>query len=250
MTTPANRSSGRKANWSARRRFLPCRLASGTIPATRSIGSLFRTLSRRLVSWRLCGDYRARRHDHLRPQRRRAQPGRHSDRHGGDLSPGGTIAEVLESVVVAQQWQGDVRVVLFVRLRDGLTLDDGLGRPHAETRIRRNATPRHVPARRSRKSTTFPARATASWSSWPCAKPSTAARCGIWEHSPIPRLWRVHGASGVAELRRAFGWRRDDVVRWRPAAGDGASPARLGQARLRRVDEQKLSHGPRRPKSG
>ncbi|MAY92583.1 acetoacetate--CoA ligase [Haliea sp.] len=53
---------------------------------------------------------------------------------------------VLESVVIGQQWQGDVRVVLFVVLRAGCTLDAAL---EAEIRglIRRNTTPRHVPAR-------------------------------------------------------------------------------------------------------
>ena len=34
------------------------------------------------------------------------------------------IEEVAESIAIAQQWQGDVRIVLFVRLRDGVTLDD------------------------------------------------------------------------------------------------------------------------------
>ncbi|HVX61078.1 MAG TPA: acetoacetate--CoA ligase, partial [Pirellulales bacterium] len=56
------------------------------------------------------------------------------------------LPEVLESVVVAQQWQGDVRVVLFVRLRDGLTLDETLV-ARIKDQIRRNATPRHVPAK-------------------------------------------------------------------------------------------------------
>ncbi len=53
---------------------------------------------------------------------------------------------VLESVVIGQQWQDDVRVVLFVVLRPGLTLDAAL---EAEIRrlIRSNTTPRHVPAR-------------------------------------------------------------------------------------------------------
>ncbi|MFT3736487.1 MAG: acetoacetate--CoA ligase [Rhodocyclaceae bacterium] len=56
------------------------------------------------------------------------------------------LDEVQESIVVGQDWQGDVRVVLFVRLREGLTLDAAL-----ETRIRHtirdNTTPRHVPAK-------------------------------------------------------------------------------------------------------
>jgi len=56
------------------------------------------------------------------------------------------IDEVLESIVIAQQWENDVRVVLFVRLREGVRFDDALA-----ARIRRcihdNATPRHVPAK-------------------------------------------------------------------------------------------------------
>jgi acetoacetyl-CoA synthetase len=56
------------------------------------------------------------------------------------------LAEVVESLVIGQQWGGDERVVLFVRLRDGLTLDEDLMRRIKE-RIRLNTTPRHVPAR-------------------------------------------------------------------------------------------------------
>jgi acetoacetyl-CoA synthetase len=56
------------------------------------------------------------------------------------------IAEVIEAICVGQDWQGDVRVVLFVRLRDGLTLDDAL-RDRIRRQIRANATPRHVPSR-------------------------------------------------------------------------------------------------------
>jgi acetoacetyl-CoA synthetase len=53
--------------------------------------------------------------------------------------------EVLESVVIGQDWDNDVRVVLFVKLRDGLTLDDVL-RDRLKKQIRQNASPRHVPA--------------------------------------------------------------------------------------------------------
>jgi acetoacetyl-CoA synthetase len=55
------------------------------------------------------------------------------------------LPEVLESVVVGQDWRNDVRVVLFVRLRDGLELDDAL-RDRIRRQIRANTTPRHVPA--------------------------------------------------------------------------------------------------------
>jgi len=56
------------------------------------------------------------------------------------------IDEVVEAICIGQDWEGDVRVVLFVRLRDGLTLDDAL-RQRIRNQIRSNCTPRHVPAR-------------------------------------------------------------------------------------------------------
>jgi acetoacetyl-CoA synthetase len=54
--------------------------------------------------------------------------------------------EVMESLVTAQRWQGDQRIVLFVHLRDGLVLDDTL-RERIAHHIRSQETPRHVPAR-------------------------------------------------------------------------------------------------------
>jgi acetoacetyl-CoA synthetase len=56
------------------------------------------------------------------------------------------VDDVMESIVIGQEWQGDVRVVLFVVLRDRLSLDDAL-REKICASIRRNATPRHVPAK-------------------------------------------------------------------------------------------------------
>ena len=56
------------------------------------------------------------------------------------------LPEVVESVVIGQERQGDVRVVLFVRLREGLSLDDELA-DRIKDRIRRNTSPRHVPAK-------------------------------------------------------------------------------------------------------
>jgi len=56
------------------------------------------------------------------------------------------IEEVLEGLVIGQQWDNDVRVVLFVRLREGVILDDALIK-RIKTEIRQNATPRHVPAK-------------------------------------------------------------------------------------------------------
>lgn len=56
-----------------------------------------------------------------------------------------SLAEVMESICVGQDWEDDVRVVLFVILRDGLKLDDEL-RNRIRKVVRENATPRHVPA--------------------------------------------------------------------------------------------------------
>jgi acetoacetyl-CoA synthetase len=56
------------------------------------------------------------------------------------------VPEVLESVAVGQHWGDDERVILFVRLRDGITLDDDL-RARIAKQIRANTTPRHVPAK-------------------------------------------------------------------------------------------------------
>jgi acetoacetyl-CoA synthetase len=56
------------------------------------------------------------------------------------------LDEVVESLVIGQDWDNDVRVVLFVRLRDGLTLDSALI-DKIKKHIRTNTTPRHVPAK-------------------------------------------------------------------------------------------------------
>ncbi|GLQ56222.1 acetoacetate--CoA ligase [Devosia nitrariae] len=56
------------------------------------------------------------------------------------------IPEVLEAVAVGQDWEGDQRVILFVRLTEGTSLDENLVRTIRQ-RIRSGATPRHVPAR-------------------------------------------------------------------------------------------------------
>jgi len=53
---------------------------------------------------------------------------------------------VEEAIAVGQDWDNDVRVVLFVRLKDGVALDDALIKT-IRTRIREGCTPRHVPAR-------------------------------------------------------------------------------------------------------
>jgi len=82
-----------------------------------------------------------------------------SGRSDAVLNPGGVrigtaeiyrqverLDEVVESIAVGQQWQGDVRVVLFVVLRPGSVLDDAL-EARIRDAVRRGASPRHVPAR-------------------------------------------------------------------------------------------------------
>jgi acetoacetyl-CoA synthetase len=56
------------------------------------------------------------------------------------------LSEVLEALVIGQDWQNDVRVVLFVRLREGIDLDAALI-DRMKRQIRDNTTPRHVPAK-------------------------------------------------------------------------------------------------------
>jgi acetoacetyl-CoA synthetase len=89
-------------------------------------------------------------------------------RHGGmiihgrsdaTLNPGGVrigtaeiyrqvekLEEVREAIVIGQDWDNDVRVVLFVVLADGVELDEALTHK-IKQQIRNGATPRHVPAK-------------------------------------------------------------------------------------------------------
>ncbi len=55
------------------------------------------------------------------------------------------IPEVLEGLVIGQRYDADTRIVLFVRLRDDVELDDKLT-DRIRLTIRHGATPRHVPA--------------------------------------------------------------------------------------------------------
>jgi acetoacetyl-CoA synthetase len=60
------------------------------------------------------------------------------------------LPEIVESLVIGQDWPpgdvGDSRVVLFVRLQEGVTLDADLVE-RIKAQIRANTTPRHVPAK-------------------------------------------------------------------------------------------------------
>lgn len=56
------------------------------------------------------------------------------------------LDDIQESIVIGQEWDHDVRVVLFVVLKPGATLDDDLSQ-RIRQQIRDNCTPRHVPAK-------------------------------------------------------------------------------------------------------
>jgi acetoacetyl-CoA synthetase len=56
------------------------------------------------------------------------------------------LDQVLECICVGQDWDDDVRIVLFVKLREGVQLDQSL-QDEIRKSIRNNTTPRHVPAR-------------------------------------------------------------------------------------------------------
>lgn len=56
------------------------------------------------------------------------------------------IPEILDCIAVGQNWQGNQRIVLFVKLRDGISLGKDLLR-HIKATIRNNTSPHHVPAK-------------------------------------------------------------------------------------------------------
>jgi acetoacetyl-CoA synthetase len=56
------------------------------------------------------------------------------------------MPEILEALCIGQDWEGDQRIVLFVRLAEGVDLDENL-KARIQARIREGCSPRHVPAR-------------------------------------------------------------------------------------------------------
>ncbi|RJO67261.1 MAG: acetoacetate--CoA ligase [Myxococcales bacterium] len=61
-------------------------------------------------------------------------------------NPVGKLPEIADSLVVGQKWNNDERVVLFVKLAEGVTFDEALAKKIKDA-IRTNASPRHVPAK-------------------------------------------------------------------------------------------------------
>lgn len=56
------------------------------------------------------------------------------------------LPEILDAIVIGQNWEDDVRVILFVKLREGIVLDEDL-KSKIKATLRHNASPRHVPAK-------------------------------------------------------------------------------------------------------
>ncbi len=56
------------------------------------------------------------------------------------------IEEVADSVVVGQEWRNDIRIILFVKMKEGFDLTDAL-RDKIKNDIRSNTSPRHLPAK-------------------------------------------------------------------------------------------------------
>ena len=198
--TPA-RSSGRRSAWPStsgptrpasaarRRRRRRAGLHRARSPRCRSgfwddgplgaVGRVPRRLLRAVpggvVPGRLRLVDRARRHRHPRPQRRHAQPRRRPHRHRRHLPRRrAACPSVVEALVFGQQWEGDVRIVLVVRLQPGVSLDDACGPTCAPSSA--GSCPPVTCPRSSWPWTTCPAPAAASWSSWPWPTRSTAGR--------------------------------------------------------------------------
>jgi acetoacetyl-CoA synthetase len=56
------------------------------------------------------------------------------------------IPEIIESIAVGQDWNNDVRIILFVKLKKDIVLDDELIN-RVKKQVRLNASPRHMPSK-------------------------------------------------------------------------------------------------------
>ena len=56
------------------------------------------------------------------------------------------VETIEDSVVVGQEWQNDIRVILFVKMKPGVTLTDEIS-DQVRKAIRNGASPRHAPAK-------------------------------------------------------------------------------------------------------
>jgi len=69
----------------------------------------------------------------LRTLRCRVESRRSTDRHCGDLCGVESLDEIIEGLAIGQDWQGDVRVVLFVRIKPSVVLDEPLKKKIRDT---------------------------------------------------------------------------------------------------------------------
>ena len=57
-----------------------------------------------------------------------------------------SFKEILESIVIGQEWEDDIRIVLFVKLKEKASLDEKL-KTEIKNKLRQLVSPRHVPAK-------------------------------------------------------------------------------------------------------
>ena len=57
-----------------------------------------------------------------------------------------SFEEILESIVIGQEWEDDIRIVLFVKLKEKISLDEKL-KTEIKNKLRQLVSPRHVPAK-------------------------------------------------------------------------------------------------------
>ena len=184
-----SRCAARRASSCARCRSRRCRSASGTTrTAAKYHAAYFARVPRRLVPRRLRRADRARRDHHPRPLGRGAQSRRRPHRHGGDLPPGRAAPRSRREPRDRPAVGGDERVVLFVRLRDGVDARRRARRSHPATDPREHDAASRAGPDRARSPTSRAPRAARS-SSWPCARSFTAARSRIARRSPILKRW-------------------------------------------------------------
>ena len=196
------RCGARRASWCAPGPFPACRSRSGMIRTGRSTGR--RTSTTIPASGATATGPGSPEHDGLVIL----------GRSDATLNPGGVrigtaeiyrqveqLPEVVESLVVGQEWEGDVRIVLFVRLREGLTLDPGAGQPDppADPGVR-EPPPRAAQDPAGQR--TSPAPSAARSPSWRSGTSSTAGRWSTWTPWPTPRPWTCFGVWRSCRLER------------------------------------------------
>ena len=113
------------------------------------------------------------------------------------------LPEVVESLVVGQEWEGDVRIVLFVRLREGQQPGSGPGQPDPTDGSGSTPALTMSPGRSSRWRI-FPGPSAAKSPSWRFGTSSTAGRCSMWMLLANPEaLQHFRGLEELEDLNQA-----------------------------------------------